>query len=187
MTTPGAQICHSTGKYTLRYFELERHAEQPEFDMVYSRQHQFSYPTAQYPNALLAKSAALKAASALDPFLTRDFVWQPSVKTFLTSYPVVQANAHMYAPPVLRHANWEGRIASILQKFSKDIRSQPDQQQVSAAAWLLGFWLAAGSPSSDALHFFAPSQTQNALPAIRAASNALDTTSVIKRSKTTVI
>ncbi|KAJ1670510.1 eukaryotic translation initiation factor 5B, partial [Spiromyces aspiralis] len=79
-----SEIVHEPGVVALNYFELRRHAELAELDMVFVGQKWFHYPTAEYPDAKAARTAA--AAEGVSR-RTEPIIWQPSVETFLKAAP----------------------------------------------------------------------------------------------------
>ncbi|KAJ1919292.1 eukaryotic translation initiation factor 5B [Mycoemilia scoparia] len=170
---------HTPGKFSVHSFELHRASELRELDMVYEKACTFEYPSSQFLDRKSAEDAAKATVSRLQT--QAGFIWQPSVTTFLKASPNVQNNARMYAPTSVSRPTWEGSVSTILRKYGIT-SGEPNSRQIMAASWLLGYWLAAGSPSIDKLHMY-PTEARNALLEISAIARTLNPSCSLKVGK----
>lgn len=133
--------------YRLDYFEYSAVD-----NMVYARTKTFTYvipgcatprngKERPYASAAMARTAA-EASLRSAPILPTDFIWEVPVKHFLTASNHVMQNSRMFMPGEVRFPEAEGTLRRML---SEELGEKPTDEQVKAAAWLIGVWLGDGA------------------------------------------
>lgn len=145
--------------YQLDYFEYSAVD-----NMVYARTETFTYVAPgcttpkhsdtrngeekPYASAAMARTAA-EAALRSAPALPADFIWEVTVKHFLTASTHVMQHSRMFMPGEVRFPETEGTLRRML---SEELGKKPTDEQVKAAAWLIGVWLGAGATGNPLVH-----------------------------------
>lgn len=110
----------------------------PKSNLVYEKTKKFSYPTQQHKNETEAHLGSCRFLETVPNIVDNGFLWEPTVRQFLSSSFDVQKASLMYMPGRITFTEKEGFFRSVLEEV---LCSKPTDEQVKAASWLVGAWI----------------------------------------------